>query len=133
MLSVKNKVNGRLLAKLKTETTAPYYGKTLDFSSTTQCTPTVFPTINVTSLGEPQTANDLERNAQNAIISTIQIKGYSDDTYNDSYNLVDKAGNIMVSMGYELIAGIEDISSNDNVKIAMARFRRTYCSGDILY
>ena len=133
MLSVKNKVNARLLAKLKTETTAPYYGKTLGFSSTTQCTPTVFPTLNVTSLGEPQTANDLERKTQNAIISTIELKGYDAEKYTYAYNLVDKAGDIMISMGYELIAGIEDASSNNDIKIAMARFRRTYCSGDILY
>lgn len=132
MLSVKNKVNTRLVTKLKTEDTAPYHGKTLEFSSTFQCTPTAFPTLNIVSLGEPQTGNDLERSTQNFIISTIQIKGYHNTYYSDAYNLVDKAGDIMISMGYELVAGIEDISDS-SAKIAMARFRRTVGAGDTLY
>lgn len=130
MLSVKNKVNSRLKEKLKTDVEAPYHEKVLDFSSTMQCAPTIFPTLNVVSLGEPQTGNDLERNTQNFIISTIQIKGYVNTSYTDAYNLVDKAGDIMVSMGYELIVGIEDISNSDS-KIAMARFRRTIGAGDV--
>lgn len=132
MLSVKNKVNSRLVAKLKTESTAPYHSQTLEFSSTFQCTPTVFPTLNVVSLGEPQTGNDIERTTQNFIISTIQIKGYHNTSYNDAYNLTNKAGDAMISMGYELVAGIEDISDS-SAKIAMARFRRTVGAGDALY
>ena len=76
--------------------------------------------------------NDLERKTQNAIISTIQLRGYHNSLYTTAYSLVDKAGDVMVSMGYELVAGIEDISDS-SVKIAMARFRRTVASGDSLY
>lgn len=130
MLSVKNKVNSRLKEKLKTESNAPYHDKTLAFSSTLQDVPTVFPTLNVVSLGEPQTGNDLERKTQNFIISTIQIKGYTNTSYTDAYNLVNAAGDVMISMGYELIVGIEDISDS-STKIAMARFRRTWGTGDI--
>ena len=132
MLSVKNKVNSRLIAKLSTDTGAPYKNKTLKFTSVNQCVPTVFPTLNIVSLGEPQTENDLERFTQNFIISTIEIKGYSNTAYTSAYDLVDLAGDVMVSMGYELIAGIEDISDS-TAKIAMARFRRTVGSGDTLY
>ena len=132
MLSVKNKVNSRLIAKLSTDTGAPYKNKTLKFTSVNQCVPTVFPTLNIVSLGEPQTGNDLERFTQNFIISTIEIKGYHNTTYATAYDLVNLAGDVMVSMGYELIAGIEDISDS-TVKIAMARFRRTVGAGDVFY
>ena len=132
MLSVKNKVNARLQLKLKTETSAPYHSKTLYFSSTKQNTAPDMPCLNCISLGEPQTANDLERKTQVAIISTIELKGYASDNYTSAFTLVDKAGDIMLSMGYELIAGIEDISDT-SAKIAFARFRRTVGSGDFLY
>lgn len=132
MLSVKNKVNARLIAKLKTDADAPYHDKNLFFSSTNQGTPAELPCLSIVSLGEPQTENDLEQNTQNFILSTIELRGYDSKTYNNAYNLVDKAGNIMVGMRYSLIMGIEDISDS-SAKIAVARFRRLVGSGDSLY
>ena len=45
-------------------------------------------------------------------------------------NYMDKAGDVMLSMGYSLIYGPEDISSGDK-GIMVARFRRTFGAGDI--
>lgn len=132
MLSVKNKVNARLIARLKTDEDAPYHDKDLFFSSTNQQTPPDLPCLSVVSLGEPQTENDLERNTQNFILSTIELRGYDKKTYNNACNLVNKAGDIMISMRYELIMGIEDISDS-SAKIAIARFRRLAAGGDSLY
>lgn len=132
MLSVKNKVNARLIARLKTDDDAPYHDKDLFFSSTNQQTPPDLPCLSVVSLGEPQTGNDLEHNTQSFIISTIELRGYDKKSHSNAYNLVNKAGDIMISMGYELIMGIEDISDG-SAKIAIARFRRLVGSGDSLY
>lgn len=132
MLSVKNKVNARLIARLKTDADAPYHDKDLFFSSTNQQTPAEMPCLSIVSLGEPQTGNDLEQNTQNFILSTIELRGYDNKTYNNAYNLVNKAGDIMVGMRYSLIMGIEDISDS-SAKIAVARFRRIYGAGDFLY
>ena len=84
------------------------------------------------SLGEPSTADDLEHVKQNAIISTIELKTYciGDKKITDARNYMDKAGDVMLSMGYSLIYGPEDISSGDK-GIMVARFRRTFGAGDI--
>ena len=67
------------------------------------------------SLGEPSTADDLEHVKQNAIISTIELKTYcvGSEKITSARNYMDKAGDVMLSMGYSLIYGPEDISSGD--------------------
>lgn len=84
------------------------------------------------SLGEPSTADDLAHKSQNAIISTIELKMYciGDKKITEARNFMDKAGDVMLSMGYSLIYGPEDISSEDK-GIMVARFRRLWGGGDI--
>lgn len=130
MLSVRTKVNSILSQKLRKDEDAPYSTSTLNMSSTRNGTPAKFPTLNVDSLGEPSTADDLEHKTQNAIISTIELKAYTTTTLTDARTLMDKAGDVMLSMGYALIYGPEDISTG-SINIMVARFRRTVGAGDI--
>lgn len=130
MLSVRILVNSRLSQRLRKDEDAPYSVSTLNMTSTRNGTPAKFPTLNVDSLGEPSTADDLERNAQNAISSTIELKAYTTTSLTDARTLIDEAGDVMISMGYSLIYGPEDISSGDK-NIMVARFRRTVGAGDI--
>lgn len=127
MLSVRTLVNSRLSQKLKKEDGAPY--PALNMTSTRNGTPAKFPTLNVDSLGEPSTADDIERKKQCAIISTIELKAYSNKTLTEARSIIDKAGDVMLSMGYTLIYGPEDISDTNHVMVA--RFRRTWGGGDI--
>ena len=131
MLSVRTLVNSRLSQRLRKDADDPYSVSTLNMTSTRNGTPAKFPTLNVDSLGEPSTADDLEHIRQNAIISTIELKAYTTTTLTDARNIIDKAGDIMYQMGYNLLPGFpNDISSGD-VKIMVARFRRTVGAGDI--
>lgn len=129
MLSVRTIVNSRLSQRLRKDADAPYTEDTLNMTSTRNGTPAKFPTLNVDSLGEPSTADDLEHKSQNAIISTIELKAYSNKSLTEARNILDKAGDVMISMGYSLIYGPEDIS--DTYKVMVARFRRTVGGGDI--
>ena len=122
MLSVRTLVNSRLSQKLKKDDGAPY--PALNMTSTRNGTPAKFPTLNVDSLGEPSTADDLEHKSQNAIISTIELKAYSNNTLTEARNIMDKAGDVLISMGYTLIYGPEDISDTNHVMVA--RFRRLW-------
>ncbi len=131
MLTVKNKVNTYLLKRLTKDDDAPYKDKKLYFSSTMQSSPKELPMLNVTSLGEPQTKDDLDGTTQNFITSTIQIKAYSDTSVTDAFTLIGKACDVMLEMRYKLIYGPEDISDTD--KIVVARFSRIVGSGDKLY
>jgi hypothetical protein len=130
MLSVRTKVNSILSQRLCKDEGAPYTTETLNMTSTRNGTPAKFPTLNVDSIGEPSTEEDLEHTKQNAIISTIEMKAYATTTLTDARNILDKAGDVMLSMGYSLIYGPEEISSGDK-KIMIARFRRTFGAGDI--
>ena len=128
MLSVRTLVNSRLSQKLKKDEGAPY--PALNMTSTRNGTPAKFPTLNVDSLGEPSIADCLKGNKQSAIISTIELKAYSNESLTQARNILDKAGDVMISMGYSQIYGPEDISSGDK-HIIVARFRRTVGGGDI--
>ena len=130
MLSVRTKVNSILSQKLRKDEDAPYSVKTLNMTSTRNGTPAKFPTLNVDSLGEPSTADDLEHKKQNAIISTIELKAYTNTSLTDARNILDKAGDVMYQIGYDHVYGPEDISSGDK-GIMVARFRRTFGAGDI--
>ena len=130
MLSVRTLVNSRLSQRLRKDADAPYSAKTLNMTSTRNGTPAKFPTLNVDSLGEPSAADDLEHKTQNAIISTIELKAYTNTSLTDARTLMDKAGDVMLSMGYSLIFGPEDIS-NGQKNIIVARFRRVVGGGDI--
>ena len=130
MLSVRTLVNSRLSQRLRKDADAPYSAKTLNMTSTRNGTPAKFPTLNVDSLGEPSTADDLEHKTQNAIISTIELKAYTNTSLTDARTLMDKAGDVMLSMGYSLIYGPEDISIG-SIYTIVSRFRRTVGDGDI--
>jgi hypothetical protein len=132
MLSVIGKVNARLQTKLKTEIGSPYYGKTLNLTSTSESTPSEFPTLNVNSLGEPTKDTDLEQLDQATILSTVELRAYSNSTLSETQTLIDNAGNVMMSMRYSLIYGPTTLS---DVKpyCKLARFRRIVGNGDSLY
>ena len=130
MLSVRTKVNSILSQKLRKDEDAPYSVKTLNMTSTRNGTPAKFPTLNVDSLGEPSTFDDIYHKKQNGIISTIELKAYTVTTLTDARNIMDKAGDVMLSMGYSLIFGPEDISDSQK-NIIVARFRRVVGGGDI--
>lgn len=135
MLSVRTLVNSRLSQRLRKDADAPYSTDEksknyLNMTSTRNGTPAKFPTLNVDSLGEPSTADDMEHKTQNAIISTIELKAYTNTSLADARNILDKAGDVMLSMGYSLIYGPEDISTG-SIYTMVARFRRTFGAGDI--
>ena len=130
MLSVRTIVNSRLSQRLRKDADAPYSVGTLNMTSTSNGTPAKFPTLNVDSLGEPSTFDDIYHKKQNGIISTIELKAYTVTTLTDARNIMDKAGDVMLSMGYSLIYGPEDISTG-SIYTMVARFRRTFGAGDI--
>lgn len=130
MLSVRTIVNSRLSQKLRKDADAPYSEKSLNMTSTRNGTPAKFPTLNVDSLGEPSTADCLKGDKQCAIISTIELKAYSNKTLTEARNIMDNAGDVMISMGYSLMYGPEDIS-DASCKAIVARFRRIVGGGDI--
>ena len=138
MLSVRTKVNSRLSQKLIKDAGAPYHGANgkvddaLFMTSVRGSMPQSFPTLNVDSLGEPSDGDDLDGNGQNFIISTIEIKSYTNTTLAKARKLADQSGNVMLEMGYSLIYGPETLSDVSPYCV-VTRFRRRVGKGDVLY
>ena len=135
MLSVQWKIGNRLKTKLITETDAPYHSNTLKITESNSSAPATFPTLAAVTLGEPSAFDDLEHKTQTCILSTVQLDAYTakpGDTVTSSRKLIGHAGDIMLSMGYELFFGPQDMST-DAYNCVTARFRRYVGNGDSLY
>ncbi len=130
MLSVIGKVNKKLQDRLVTDSDAPYHGKTLKFTSVSSRAPDVFPTLAVASLGEPSFDRTVEL-GQESIISTVEIRAYTNSTLNDASKLLDKAGDVMLSMFYDLY--FSETLSDSKPYCIVARFRRKVGNSDFLY
>lgn len=131
MLSVRTKVNSRLSEKLVKNEDAPYYGEKLHMTAVRNSTPTEFPTLNVDCLGEPSTNDGLSVGTQSYILSSIELKSYTDTKLADARKLADKSGDVMLSMGYSLIYGPEVISDIKPFCV-VTRFRRLVGAGDTI-
>ena len=132
MLSVWNEVSKRLQQKLKTDADAPYPQLHLT-SKDVSDSPPKFPCLFVNSLGEQTEGTDFETD-QCYIISTIELQSYSAESPSGSQTearkIMDAAGDVMLSMGYQLIYG--PAQNNKGYFRTIARFRRLVGSGDEL-
>lgn len=131
MLSVVGKVNARLLAKLQTESDAPYNGETLNFTAVSSGAPTAFPALSVVSLGEPDSESTLEHSQQEAVWSTIELKAYTKTSLEDANTLLGYAGDVMYSMFYDKT--YERTLSDVEPFCKVARYRRKAGNEDSLY
>lgn len=132
MLSVFNIVTTRLSQKLRKEDGAPY--PTLDLTAKKQGIPANPLCLYVNGLGEPTNSSDLEGN-QCVISSTLEIKAYSSNvtgSQTEARTLMDKAGDVMLSMGYKLTSGPFQDDTADYY-CTVARFSRPVGDGDKLY
>lgn len=133
MFSVRNLVNARLLAKLKTDSGAKWTTLKL-VSSDVSSSPTSYPCLFVNSLGEPTSGSDFQGD-QCYIESTVELQAFSDASPNGSATearkLLSDAGDVMLGMGYQLTSGPYDL--NNGYFRVVARFTRTIGDGDTLY
>lgn len=133
MLSVWNRVNKRLQQRLKTDVDAPY-PKLYLTSSDISDAPPGFPCLFVNSLGEPTKGSDFQNN-QCYITSTIELQSYSAESpggsQTEARKIMGVAGDVMISMGYQLITG--PYQDNNGYFRTIARFRRVVGDGDKLY
>lgn len=130
MLTVIDRVNEALYNRLLGNADAPYHGTDLNIVAVSGRTPDVFPTLSVVSLGEPTAASDLIHTEQSAIWSTIELKAYSINKLYEASQLMDKAGDILLSLGYQPTTGPE-ILSDISPYCKVARFRAFIGAGDL--
>lgn len=108
--------------------------KYLKGSSTTKNdTPSAFPYLYMKTLGEPTTSSSLQ-NKQCAIQAAFEITIYDSTSSTEAKQLIFLASDLMQKMGFTMNYGPTEIerSSTTEAYRWIARFRRTYCEGDVI-
>lgn len=95
--------------------------------------PSAFPYLYLKTLGEPTTSASLQ-NKQCAIQASFEITIYDDTSTTKAKQLIFLAAELMREMGFTLNYGPTEIdrASTTEAYRWVARFRRTYCEGDLI-
>ena len=90
------------------------------------------PTLYLHELPSVETGQDLNNTTVNAVISTIEIVVYTNTTESECKQIVSKAISLMKGLRYN-ISAFPDVVTQNNVAMAVARFRRVIGMSDKLY
>lgn len=136
MYSVFDDVGKRLKKKLVTETDAPYHSSGLSCTSKdVSVSPPSYPCLYVRGLDEGTKGTDLENN-QCYINSVIELQSFSsvaEGSQTKARKIIDYAGDVMFSMGYQLMGGFPFNDNTSDYYRTIARFQRIVGNGESLY
>ena len=91
-------------------------------------TPKNFPTLYIHELPSVEKGNDLTNETVNAVLSSVEIKGYTKEK-NDGLELISDAAECMKALKFN-ITGIPLVEQTGDYYTSVARFRRMVGSGD---
>lgn len=86
-------------------------------------TPPSLPNLFINQIDAAQTGTDMEKDRENAIISTIQLEVSSNSGLTEARNIMNDAGDILIKKHYSVISG--PTQSNTSVYRVIMRLRRT--------
>ena len=89
------------------------------------------PTLYLHEMTPVETGNDLDNTTVNAVISTIEIVVYTNTTESECKAMMGEAISLMKELRFNVVT-FPDVITQNNVAIAVARFRRVIGSGDKL-
>ena len=92
---------------------------------------TAFPTLYIHELTPVETGNDLENQTINAVIETIEIQIWTNETEEECRRLMSAAIIEMKRMRFDCTA-FPSIQTDNKIAFGIARFRRIIGSGDTL-
>ena len=90
-----------------------------------------FPTVYVHELSSVERGQDLQNQEIHAVLSTIQVEVYDNDTRDNANTMMDYVVGVMKSMRYNVIS-MPEFQNNEDVYRVVARFRRIIGSLDTL-
>ena len=100
--------------------------------STDELVATSLPCLYVHQIGAHQIGNDLMRNVQNGIESTFQVESVSNKSYDEAYEILNDAGDILIRLGYSLTYQIEMPTDSESLWRFVARFNRVVGANETL-
>lgn len=115
--------------KLRDATGAPF--PKLNCTTKSQnTTPSVFPTLYLHNLTPLEYAQDFENDEVNAVLATIEIQVYSNESENEANKIITSAISAMKDLRWN-VTMFPDPQTSDNISFAIARFRKIVTEGDI--
>lgn len=126
LIDIWNKVTTALKAVLKNK-----YPTIFITSSLKNSLPTSLPCVSIRQLGNEMAAKDLQ-NKENAVISTIEIKTFSDVDLNVAREMMGISSDEMLKFGYERIYGPEEMDISLTIFCMVSRFRRLVGGGETI-
>lgn len=136
MLSVFDTVGKQLKLKLITEEDAPYHSGGLKrvTQKSNEAIPANYPCLYVRGLDEGTAGTNFE-NEQCYINSVIELQSFvasADEggTQTQAQKIMSNAGDVLLSMGYQLMGGFPYQNDTESYYSTIARFQRLVGSGD---
>lgn len=90
------------------------------------------PTLYLHEMTPIETGQDLDNTTINAVISTVEIVVYTNTTESECRQIISKAISLMKELRFNVTA-FPDVVTQNNVAMAVARFRRVIGRSDKLY
>lgn len=127
MLDISSLVYSRLV---NDETLKKYLGES---GTTKNDKPSKFPYLYLKTMGQPTTSASLQ-NKQCAIQAAFEITIYDSKSTTIARQLIFHAAELMRQMGFTMNYGPKEVerAGTSEAYRWVARFRRTYCEGDII-
>lgn len=92
--------------------------------------PSVFPTLYLHMLSPLETDQDLENDCVNAVLATIEVIVYSNNSEKESSKIIADAINVMKKSHWN-ITMFPDPQTVDKISFSIARFRKLVTENDI--
>lgn len=111
------------------KTGAPY--PRLNCTTKSQTTkPSKFPTLYLHNLTPVEQAQDLENDEVNALLATIEIQVFSNQSESEANDIMTTAISLMKDLRWS-VTMFPDPQTSDNVSFTIARFRKIVTENDI--
>lgn len=114
---------------LKAKASAPY--PRLNCTTKNQdANPSIFPTLYLHLLSPLEQAQDLENDEVNAVLATLEIQVFSNESENETNKIMASAISALKSLQWN-VTMFPDPQTNGKVSTAIARFRKLVVKSDV--
>lgn len=126
---IESKIFTYIQYKMTKAVDAPY--PSLNCTTKSRTTkPSVFPTLYLHNLTPVEQGQDLENDEVNALLATIEIKVYSNQSEDEANSIMTDAVSFMKDIQWN-VTMFPDPQTSDNIPFAIARFRKLVTENDI--
>lgn len=95
-------------------------------------TPTKFPTVFFHEIAQSERGNDLENDGINAVMETIEIQVYTNDSLAENKDITATAAVLMKQLRFSMITAPVHMKEGENIRRSVSRYRRIIGCDDVV-